>query len=148
LDEGAEIMGEIENKSTNELGEIRKKIEEHEKRISDLENLGKENAQQLKKFSPKEFILQKKPRDDLQKTLVLGYYLEHHRAISPFTAKDLEKTFGEAKEPVPKNINDNVNKNIGKAFMMDAESKKDKKKAWTLTGTGERFVENGLKEED
>lgn len=141
-------MGEIENKSTNEFSEIRKKIEEHEKRISDLENLAKEKPQQLKKFSPKEFILQKKPQDDLQKTLVLGYYLEHYRAISPFAAKDLEKIFREAKEPIPKNINDNVNKNIGKGFMMDAESKKDKKKAWTLTGTGERFVENGVKEED
>ena len=30
---------------------------------------------------------------------------------------------------------------------MEAKEKKDKLKTWTLTSTGERFVENGLKKE-
>ena len=48
---------------------------------------------------------------------------------------------------MPANINDAVNKNIEKGYIMDAK-KKDSKKAWTLTATGERFVENDLKEEE
>lgn len=141
-------MGETENKSTNELDEVRKKIEEHEKRISDLEDLAKEKPQQLKKeFSIKEFILQKHATSDLAKTLVVGYYLEHHRNVTPFVAKDLEGLFIEAKEPIPTNINDAVNKNIERGHIMEAKDKKDGKKAWTLTATGDRFVENDLKKE-
>jgi len=133
----------------NNLEEIRKTLELHERRLAALENLGKEKPDRLKKaVSIKEFILEKKPDGDVEKTLVVGYYLEHYVNASPFNAKDLEALFRKAKESVPKNINDKVIKNVVRGFMMEAETKKDKKKAWTLTSTGERFVESGLKEEE
>lgn len=133
---------------SDEIGEIKRTVEAHEKRISDLETLIKEKpASARKELSIKEFILQKKATRDLDKTMAVGYYLEHNRNISPFNIKDLEQLFGEAKEPLPKNINDAVNKNIEKGFIMESKEKKDKKKTWALTATGERYVENGFKEE-
>lgn len=128
--------------------EIRKILEDHEKRIQRLEKLFESEPIQTKKqISIKEFILTKKPKNDVEKTLVIGYYLEKFREMSFFNAKDLEDGFREAKEKVPANINYKVIKNIEKGFMMEAKEKKDKLKAWVLTSTGERFVENDLKKE-
>jgi hypothetical protein len=135
--------------SKEELAELKKTIQSHERRISDLESLkGKKPVQIPKEISVKEFILDKKPSSDPNKALTVGYYLEKHRKISPFTIRDLEQLFREAREPLPSNTNDVVNQDIAKGFMMEAEEKKDGRKAWTLTSTGEKFVENGLKEAD
>lgn len=133
--------------ATDEINEIKEVLDQHEKRISDLENLAKEKPEQLKKVSIREFILKKRATSDLDKTLVAGYYLEHYRKVSPFSVRDLEELFTEAKEPRPKNTNDAVNKNIEKAYIMEAKEKKDNKKTWTLTATGESFVESDLQEE-
>ena len=40
---------------------------------------------------------------------------------------------------------DKINMNIRAGRIMEAEEKKESKKAWELTATGETFVENGLK---
>lgn len=125
--------------------DLRKILDDHEKRISELEAHWKTKPEPLKKdLSPKEFLLTKTVNDDIQKTLSLGFYLERHRRLSVFNAKDLESIFREAKENPPENINDKVNKNIQKGFMMEAREKKDKLKAWNLTTSGEKFVEESL----
>lgn len=134
--------------STHEMKAIKKIVDQHERRISALEGVAQRKPSELKTVSVKEFTLQKRPRGDVQKTIVLGYYLEHYTGTSAFNADDLKKLFREAKEIVPENINEKVNKNIAKGFMMEAGTKKDNKKAWTLTGTGERYVENGFQKEN
>lgn len=128
--------------------EIKKILEDHEKRISELERLAQTKPETIqKKLSLKEFILSKKPKDDVQKTIVIGYYLEKYDIFPSFNAKDLEDAFRTAKENVPENINYKVIKNIKKGYMMESKEKKDNLKAWNLTATGERFIENDLKEE-
>ena len=78
--------------------------------------------------------------------LVFGYYLEHVEGLGSFNVADLVSIFRSAKEPLPKNINDVINKNINPGkFIMDAAEKKDEKKAWVLTSTGEKYVEEELK---
>jgi hypothetical protein len=130
-----------------EMNQIKNKIEDHEKRILELESLfAKKPDLIVKDISVKEFIIAKKPKDDVQKTLVLGYYLEKYRNMTSFNAKDLDGVFREAKESVPGNINDKAIKNIDRGFIMEAKEKKDKLKAWHLTNTGERIVENDLKD--
>jgi len=94
-----------------------------------------------RKLSAKEFLLTKLPKSEVQKVLALGYFLEHEEGVEPFNVTDLEATFRSAKEKLPKNLNDAVNKNIARGFIMEAKEKKDAKKAWHLTSTGERFVE-------
>jgi len=63
-----------------------------------------------------------------------------------FNARDLANGFRLAKEPPPTNINAKVDLNIGKGHMMEAKEKKDKFKAWVLTNSGEKFVEEVLPE--
>ena len=66
--------------------------------------------------------------------------------MDKFNTKDLAEGFRSAKEPPPTNMNDKVNLNIRKGHMMEAKEKKDKSKAWVLTNSGEKFVEEGLPE--
>ena len=131
------------------IKDIMGKLDDHEGRISALEGMPAKKTQgEGKKLSIKEFILTKKPGDDVQKTLVVGYYLEHFESMDRFNARDLSDGFRSAKEPLPTNINDKVNLNIGKGYMMEAKEKKDKFKAWVLTNSGEKFVEEELPERE
>jgi len=127
------------------INDILEKVRDHERRISALERIPEKIEGKSKKLSIKEFILAKNPVDDVQKTLVIGYYLEHFGGVSTFNVKDLTEGFMSAREPVPGNINDKVNLNITKGYIMSAKEKKDKLKAWLLTNSGERFVEEDLK---
>lgn len=129
------------------IKELEKKLEEHEKRISKLEKLFRSKPQEVKKeISIRELILSKKPKSDVQKTLLIGYYLEKYRGMPFFNAKDLEEGFKESKEKVPPNINNKVYRNVKKGHMMELKKKKGELKTWNLTITGERFVENDFKE--
>lgn len=98
-----------------------------------------------KKMSAKEFLLTKNIKSDLQKTLALVYYLEVHEGKSSFNINDLVAVFQAAKETRPGNLSDAIGKNVARGFFMDASEKKDGKKAWTLTATGEKQVEEELK---
>ena len=130
-----------------EIADIIKKLEDHERRISALEGMPQKTKSGGKKLSIKEFIIEKRPSDDVQKTLVIGCYLEHIEGMDKFNVKDLTEGFRLAREPLPTNINDKVNMNIAKGHLMTAKEKKDNRKAWYLTARGEEFVENGLKTE-
>ena len=41
----------------------------------------------------KEFLLSKKPKNKVQTTLSIGYYLEKYEQMSTFNTKDLETGF-------------------------------------------------------
>lgn len=131
-----------------EIAKIMSKLEEHEKRISIIEKVFQTRPEAVKKrISIKEFILSKKAKDDVQRTLSIGYYLEKYEALSSFNVRDLEKGFRDAKEKVPNNINLCVIANIRKGHMMEEKGKKDRLKAWVLTNSGEGYLENDFKEE-
>lgn len=128
---------------------IEQRIEELEKRVASLEQASSlrtpSAAVKMKKISAKEFLMTKELKTDTQKTLALGYYLEHIEGIPSFNIDDLVAGFQAAKERRPQNMNDVVNKNIARGFLMDVAEKKDNKKAWVLTSTGEKYVEKELK---
>lgn len=135
----------MENK---DIEKIKKTLEEHEARISKIENLLTSKPPTLeKKLSIKEFILSKNPKNDIQKTLAIGYYFEKYEGMSAFNVKDLENGFHDAKETAPENINYKVIKNIKKGYMMESKEKKDNLKAWNLTNSGEKLVESNFEKE-
>mgnify|MGYP001561850677 CR=1 FL=1 len=123
------------------------RINELEQRVAKIEKqMGGGTAPRAtgKKQSAKEFLISKIVKTETQKVLALGYFLEHMGGAPSFNVPDLEASFRAAKEKLPKNMNDAVNKNITRGFLMEAEAKKDSKKAWYLTSTGERYVENDM----
>jgi len=138
-------------KKSNE--EIKKMLEDHEKRISKLEALGEPSIEEQKKpsekkkLSVKEFLKEKKPKGYTRIALAIGFYLEKFERLSSFNAKDLENGFIAAKEKSPKNFNDTANMNVKNGHMMEYKSEKDGRKAWVLTRSGEDYVESGFKKE-
>jgi len=136
-------------KNSNQLNERLTKLEE---RVGILEQklegmtLPEDRIEPIKKLKPlseKEFLLEKNPEDDVQKTFYLGSYLEDYKKVDSFTAEDLKNAFRSAREPVPSNINDKINKNVSKGLFMEVDSK-DGKKAWVLTATGEKLAKDNL----
>lgn len=97
-----------------------------------------------KKVSAKEFLITKKFKSEAQRTLVLGYYLEHMEDMPSFNISDLAAIFQSAREKRPANMNDAVNRNVARGLLMEATGKKDSKKVWILTSTGEKYVEEEL----
>jgi hypothetical protein len=132
-----------------EITKIKEKLEQHDRRISAIEKTFQRTPEAIKKkTSVKEFILSKKPKNDVQRTLSVGYYLEKWEAVASFNVRDLDQGFRDAKERVPNNINLCVIANIGKGHMMEAKEKKGNLKAWVLTNSGEQYVENSFLKED
>lgn len=136
------------------LDQLIKSVNELESRVSRIEAIvdsgqrGQIKEKQGKKLSVKEFLRSKKPTSDVQKTLAIGYYLEKCERMYFFNVDDLRKAFKAAKEPKPSNIHAFVNQNISNGHMMDYDEKKDNKKAFVLTASGEKFVENNFGKKD
>jgi len=138
-------LPEIEN-----LDEIIQKLKDHEKRIVKLEKSilkGAESEKLDKKMSIREYILSKKPKKDVNKTLAIANFLEKYKDLKFYNKNDLEEYFKKAKEKPPVNINDKVNLNIKKGYMMEVDEKKDNLKCWCLTKSGIKFCENNFKKE-
>jgi hypothetical protein len=141
---------EIEMK--NEIEELRKTLSYHETRISKLEDITSGRSvktrklpQGQKQLSIKEFLRLKSPKSKVHKTLAIGYYLERFDDMSSFNVDDIRISFKAAKEPAPSNIQAFINQNISNGHMMDFKEKKNKKKAYVLTNSGEEYVEKGFK---
>lgn len=130
---------------------IEQRIIELEDRVIKLEELSlhqkafNAGENKIKKMSAKEFLITKKLKTETQKTVAIGYYLEYMEAMESFNIDDLIGAFQFAKEKRPQNLNDIVNKNIARGLIMEAKQKKNGKKAWVLTVSGENFVKDKLK---
>jgi len=134
--------------ANEEVLQIKKQLEDHEKRLSELETLLQAKPEVgRKEVAIKELILAKKPKNDVQKALAIGYYLEKYQGLSCFNVRDLEDGFRGAKEKVPQNVSDKVQINVRKGHMMETKGKKNDLKAYVLTNSGEKFVENDFKKE-
>lgn len=150
-------MNPMKDDTQRILGEILEALKSMDARLARIETGGqlqhKENedvpahAVSQRKKSIKEFLIERAPADDVQKTLAIGYFKETNEGMTSFNKSDLEKGYREAKDPPPSNINDKVNMSIKNGHMMEAEKKKDNMKAWVVTGTGEQYLLNGFRKE-
>lgn len=130
-------------------GDLSSRIEELERRVAGIEawmHRTSEPPSGAKPLSVREFVISKSPKTGVDTTLLIAYYLEKFSGLSPSNHADLAHGFAQAKEPLPSNLSDTVYKNVRRGYMAEAPEKKDGSKAWIVTNSGERFVENGLKE--
>jgi len=137
----------MKNKNTLEqrLQDLEQKVENLEKKLSGNSTTPSAHLNSGKTLSEKEYLLGKKPTDDVQRAFYLGRYLEEYKRMESFTAEDLRNAFRVAREPVPSNINDKINKNVAKGYFMEVDPKDDKK-AWVLTSTGEKVISDKIGE--
>jgi len=98
-----------------------------------------------KKLSLKEFLLERPPETDVQRTLAIGFFLENRRGMAAFNKGDLEKGYADSKEPLPSNIRMNIQRCIKNGHFMESDEKKDGKIAYVVTRSGEQFVAANFK---
>ena len=104
-------------------------------------------AGSVKQKSLREVINELKPNTANDRALTIAYYLETYKSQTNFNADDIKSGFKEARIIAPKNTNDVINKNIAKAFMMDADEQIGGKMSWMLTATGLGVVKKGFGKE-
>lgn len=121
---------------------------ELERRIAALEQtLESSKRSQVpvqKPIAIQEFIVSRKPRSAVERTLAIAYFLEKYEGRTSFSIDDLRDAYSRAKEPAPKNLNDAVNKNIRKGCITESTNHSGKLKAWTVTNTGEKLVKENF----
>jgi hypothetical protein len=94
-----------------------------------------------KKLSAAEFLKKSSAKSQMDRALMLGYFLERN-GMSAFTSTDLAALGTEAKQPFA-NPSDLVAKLTGRGLMMSAGDKEGKR-AYALTASGELYVEGLL----
>jgi len=96
----------------------------------------------VKAMSVKEFLLTKKPKTQVEKTLCFGFFEEFHSGKEFWTPKDIADDFRTAKEQLPKNISDQIYKCRARGWVMESG------KGYTLTNTGEKILNEGFSKGD
>ena len=130
---------------SEDISKIKKKLEEYENRIANLERKFQSKPESIKKpMSIKEFIISKNPKSPSQKVLVIGLYLEIHKGMKNFTVKDIEDGFRKAKEQRHINLSDLLYKNAKKGFIAESDNRKDRLKLWHVTTSGGDYVKTKL----
>ena len=95
-----------------------------------------------KRMSLSEFMNTKNPKGHDDKILVFGYYIEKFEKSISVNVDDIKKCYQQAKIPPTKNIPTYTSMLERKGYIMASEEKKDNKKAWQLTQSGEKYIEN------
>jgi len=145
----------MENTTDSKLDEILKAIKSLDGRIARIESgnsrnkmvseVSAEREVSNRRVSVKEFLMECSPKGDVQKTLAIGYFLERFEGMSSFNKTDVERAYQAIKEKPPLNINDKANMSIRNGHLREEEEKKESKKAWAITPSGERYIKDGFK---
>lgn len=129
-----------------EITKINQLLKEYDSRITSLENQLKEKpATILKKMSIKEFLLSKNCKDDVEKTITLIYFLEKYDNMDAVNSEDVTHAFRSSKETIPSNVPDKLYKLAKRGLIMENLEKRNNLKGYTLTNSGEKFVEETLR---
>jgi hypothetical protein len=96
-----------------------------------------------KNLSPSEFIKKIGTKNQSERALVLGYYLEKVKGMENFTTADLIDISMQAKQSKFANIAATVSSLVQQGLLMGA-GEKENKRAYTLTTTGEEQIDNLL----
>ena len=95
-------------------------------------------------MSLREFIQQSDLKKHTDITLAFGYYLERHQGVTEFTPADINNCYYEAKIE-SSNTSQMIIQNIRRGFLMASKKVEKSKSRYTLTHSGEKFVESKLK---
>ncbi len=98
-----------------------------------------------KQMSPAEFVKLSKAKNQMDRALVLGYYLEKVSGYSGFTSSELAELGKQIKQPFA-NASDAVARLTGRGLMMSSGDKEGQR-AYALTASGETYVETLIEAE-
>jgi len=90
-----------------------------------------------------EFLAQKNTKTHFDRIMAILYY-HYHSGQESMTIRELQGAYSSVRVKAPRNFSDILAQGIRKGYVIEALSKKDGKKAWQITATGERYVEEDL----
>ena len=90
-----------------------------------------------------EFLAQRKIQSETDRVAAVLYHSLHNGQNSSTRAEILE-AYSSARTPKPKNLSDVIARCIRKGHVVEASEQKEEKKAWQITPSGERYVEEEL----
>ena len=89
-----------------------------------------------------EFLDQKgNPEKHTDVVAVYAYWLFKVERMKSFNVKDIASCYDRTRRPKPSNPNMTINQNVATHLFAEALEKKDGYKAWVITRTGEKYVE-------
>ncbi len=71
-------------------------------------------------------------------------YFSFHKGVVSMTLQDLAEAYSSARIKSPANFSDVMGDCIRKGYIIEARDKKEGKKAWQITPTGEKYVKEEL----
>ncbi len=86
-------------------------------------------------MAPKDFLLEKQPRTDVERVACLAFYLTHYRDTPHFKTLDLSKLNTEAAQPKFSNAANSTNNAVKRGYLVPAS-----KGQRQLSAAGEQFV--------
>jgi len=90
-----------------------------------------------------EFLAQKNITTHIDRIVAILYY-QYHTGNELTTIAELGGAYSSARARPPRNFSDFLAQCIRKGYVVEARDKKDGKKAWQITPSGEKFVEYDL----
>jgi len=94
-----------------------------------------------------EYLATKKIENNVERTVAMAYY-NYHKTGQTITISELEAAYSNARVKSPKNFSDVLARCIRQGYMVEAKERKDGKKAWQVTPTGEAWVDSGFGRDD
>ena len=93
-----------------------------------------------KKLSAAEFLKKVEHKNQQDRAVALGYYLERMASQPSFTTAELDALGSESKHPFA-NVSESVSRLVARGLMMSA-GEKEGRRAYALTASGEEYIES------
>jgi len=92
-----------------------------------------------------EFLRQKgSPQQHIILVVLFGYWLFYKKNIQTFNVRDVSICYDDARIPESTNTSQYMNQAQAKGYFKRVEERKDGLVAWTITPTGEEYVEKEI----
>ncbi len=87
-----------------------------------------------------EFLASRKSTSHKDRVLLVAYYYLHSKN-EPVTRAEIDEAYTLARMARPQNLSDVIGKCVAKGYLMETPVEKEGKRAWQITQTGERYLE-------
>jgi len=108
-----------------------------------IEKATKATPTELSTMQINEVLASKNLESHMDKVEAIAWH-SLRRGEDSVTAKDIYDAYARARLQGPKNLTDVINTSIKRGHLLDSPSKKEGKKAWSITRTGENYIEDLL----
>jgi len=144
IQEARELVGGVPEDPFTQIAfreVLRMLLQEYTVSLEEKSGLKTEATSLPKQIS--EFLAQKNIKSHLNRVVAILYY--YHRGGQELTTvPELQEAYSSIRVKAPQNFSDVLAQCIRRGYVVGTLSKEGGKKAWQITSTGERYVEDEL----